>query len=145
MQGKFKRINTEALNRSKVINSTRVGTKLCDYKQSQRNVLHLTIHLLVRCNIRNSNYPYHNAQNFSHDYLNSCVECIQLKRRAATYLCNQPTFQLTPVNPTVTYKVEETFPNFIGPGSSLPISKEFATGLYTDLVDSIPHLCFLFL
>jgi len=57
----------------------------------------------------------------------------------------QPTSQLTPVNPTVTYKVEETYQNFIGHRSSLPISKEFATGLYIDLVDSIPHLCFLFL
>jgi hypothetical protein len=73
MQEMFKCINTEALNRSKVINSTRVETKLCDYKQSQRNVLHLTIHLLVSCNIRNSNYPDHNAQIFSHDYLNSYV------------------------------------------------------------------------
>jgi len=63
-----------------------------------------------------------------------------LKRGAATYLCNQPTLQLTPVNPTV----KETYPNFIGPRGSLLISKEFARGPYIDLVDSVPHLCHFF-
>jgi hypothetical protein len=52
---------------------------LLDHEQNyaitsiQRNVLHLTIHLVVCCNILNSNYPDYNDKSFSHDCLNSFV------------------------------------------------------------------------
>jgi hypothetical protein len=89
MQGKFKRINTKALNRSKAI-------IILEHEQnyaitsSHRNVLHLTIHLLVGCNFLNSNYLDHNAQSFRYDYLTRVWGCIQLKRGAATiYITNQ--------------------------------------------------------
>jgi hypothetical protein len=94
MQGKFKRINTEALNRSKAINYTRAWTKLCDYKQSHKNVLHLTIRLLVGCNFLNSNYPDHNAQSLKCDHLNSCVGMYSNETWSCNYLYNQPTSQL---------------------------------------------------
>ena len=125
-----------------------MNTNLGDY--SQRNFLHLGIHLIACC--QHSEFKLSQPQRPKFQPRKGGVGgggCIRLKRGATNHLTTQPTNYPTnsckerPVNPVVTQTVRHT--QILRDTEVHSVPKEFAIRLYHDLVDSIPRPRFLFL